>query len=310
MDNAPYTPPAPSRQLTPGGPVRLKGLSIPARHCVKALREFSPLGKISFSLLILFLLLAVLAPYLSGHPHDVSSGPSLAPPGGGHLLGTDELGVDLWAQICHGARVSLLVGFGAALLAGVGGALMGLLSGYLGGWPDKVIMRLVDIMIVLPDLPVMIVLAAFLGPSLINIIIVLALFSWVFPARVVRAQVLILKEQSYIKAAETYDAGAWYLIRRHFLPEVFPLVAVNMIRLTGRAIVTEAALSFLGLGDPTSRSWGLIIHHATNFEGIFFTNYWHWWLVYPWLALTLMVTSLAFFSRELERITDPRIQRR
>ncbi len=276
---------------------------------VERVKEFSLPGKASLVVILVFLLVAILAPYISIHPHNISSGPPLLPPGGGHPLGTDELGIDLWAQICYGARVSLLVGFGTALLAALGGGLIGIVSGYLGGWPDKVLMRLIDIMIILPDLPVMIVLAAFFGPSLLNIILVLALFSWVFPARIVRSQILMLKERSYIKSAETYGAGVWYLMWKHFLPEVFPLVAVNMIRLSGRAIVAEAGLSFLGLGDPTSKSWGLIIHHATNFKGIYYTDFWKWWLLYPWLALIIMVISLAFISRELERMVDPRMGR-
>ncbi|UNC93919.1 ABC transporter permease [Candidatus Contubernalis alkaliaceticus] len=270
--------------------------------------EFSLLGKASLFLILLIFLAAIFAPYISIHPHNFTSGPALSPPRGVHLLGTDDLGVDLWAQICYGARVSLLIGFGAAFLAALGGGLIGIIAGYLGGWMDKVIMRLIDVMIVLPDFPLMIVLAAFLGPSLLNIILVLALFSWVFPARIVRSQVLMLKEHSYIKSAETYGAGAWYLMRKHFFPEVFPLLAVNMIRLTGRAIVSEAGLSFLGLGDPTSKSWGLIINHATSFRGIYYTEFWKWWLLYPWLALTIIVISLAFISRELERIVDPRIR--
>ncbi len=185
--------------------------------------------------------------------------------------------------------------------------MLGTLSGYLGGWVDRLIMRLVDIMLILPDLPVMIVLAAFFGPSLFNIVLVLALFSWVHPARIVRSQVMMLKQQNYIRFAEISGAGPWYLIRRHFLPEVFPLLAVSIIKLTGKAIVAEAGLSFLGLGDPTSKSWGLIIHHATNFKGLYFTPFWQWWLLYPWLALTLLVLSLAFISRDLERIADPRL---
>lgn len=276
---------------------------------VEWVKEFSLPGKAGLVVILVVLLVAILAPYISIHPHHISSGPPLSPPGGGHPLGTDELGVDLWAQICHGARVSLLVGFGTALLAALGGGLIGIVSGYLGGWPDKVLMRLIDVMIILPDLPVMIVLAAFVGPSLLNIILVLALFSWVFPARIVRSQILMLKERSYIKSAETYGAGVWYLMWKHFLPEVFPLVTVNMIRLSGRAIVAEAGLSFLGLGDPTSKSWGLIIHHATNFKGIYYTDFWKWWLLYPWLALMIMVISLAFISRELERMVDPRMGR-
>lgn len=274
---------------------------------IQKTKEFTLLGKASLLVVFLIVMAALFAPYISMHPHNFSSGPPLTPPGGKHLLGTDELGVDLWAQICHGARVSLLIGFGTSLLAAFGGGLIGILAGYLGGWLDRVIMRVTDLMIVLPDLPVMIVMAAFFGPSLLNIILVLALFSWVFPARIVRSQVLMLKQQGYIKAAETYDAGAWYLIRRHFLPEVFPLIAVAMIRLAGRAIVAEAGLSFLGLGDPTSKSWGLIINHAISFKGIYFTPFWQWWLVYPWLALTLTVVSLAFISRELERMADPRL---
>ncbi|NPV30462.1 MAG: ABC transporter permease [Firmicutes bacterium] len=276
---------------------------------IELVKEFSLPGIAGLVVIFAVLLIALFAPCISIHPHNIPSGPPLSPPGGGHPLGTDELGIDLWSQICYGARVSLLVGFGTALLAGLGGGLIGIVSGYLGGWPDKVLMRLIDVMIVLPDFPLMIVLAAFLGPSLLNIILVLALFSWVFPARIARSQILMLKEQSYIKSAETYGAGAWYLMWRHFLPEVFPVVAVNMIRLTGRAIVSEAGLSFLGLGDPTSKSWGLIIHHATNFRGIYYTDFWKWWLLYPWLTLTAMVISLAFVSRDLERIADPRMGR-
>lgn len=276
---------------------------------VERLKEFSLPGKVGLVVILVVLLAAILAPYISIHPPNVSSGPPLSPPGKGHPLGTDELGVDLWAQICYGARVSLLVGFGAALLAALGGGLVGIVSGYLGGWPDKVLMRLIDMMIILPDLPVMIVLAAFLGPSVLNIVLVLALFSWIFPARIVRSQILMVKERGYIKSAETYGASVWYLMWKHFLPEVFPLVAVNMIRLSGRAIIAEASLSFLGLGDPASKSWGLILHHAINFKGIYYTDFWKWWLLYPWLALTIVVIALAFISRELERMVDPRLRR-
>jgi len=162
-------------------------------------------------------------------------------------------------------------------------------------------------MIALPNLPVMIVLAAFFGPSLVNIIIVLALFSWSRPARVVRAGALSLNEQPYIKMAAHYGASSFYLLTRHFLPELLPIIMVSMIRLAGRAIVAEASLAFMGLGDPTSRSWGLIIHHAVNFSGIYFTEFWKWWLFYPWLFLTLLVTSLAMLGRDLEKIADPRM---
>ncbi len=271
-------------------------------------KRFSLSGKISLLVIVLVLLMAVFAPCLSPYPYNFTSGEALLPPGGQHIMGTDDLGIDLWAQICYGARVSLIVGFGTAMLAALGGGVIGIFSGYVGGIPDKIIMRVIDILIVIPDFPLMVLLAALLGPSLLNVVVVLALFAWVTPARIVRSQVLMLKEQTYIKAAETYGAKPWYLIFRHFLPAVFPILAVNIIRLTGRAIISEAGLSFLGLGDPTSKSWGLIIHYATSFKGIYYTNFWKWWLVFPWLILTMVVMALAFLSREMERILDPRMK--
>ncbi len=273
----------------------------------KIWQELTAFGRVGLVILLLLIFMAVAAPYITWQPHNISSGPSLKPPGGAHLLGTDELGVDLWSQICYGARVSLIVGLGTALLAGLGGAIVGTFAGYRGGWTERVLMRLIDIMIVMPDLPVMVILAAFFGSSLRNIIIVLALFSWSHPARIVRAQVLALKEQGYIKMARIYGGGDLYIIFKHLLPELIPILAVSMIRLAGMAIVTEAGLSFLGLGDPTSRSWGLIINHALNFSGIYFTPFWKWWLFYPWLFLTLLITALALLGRDLERIADPRV---
>ena len=267
-------------------------------------------GQIGLFFLTTLLLLAAAAPLVCPHSPQETSGPALAPPGAEHWMGTDDLGVDVWAQVCFGARVSLVVGMGTALLAGLGGALAGMLAGYRGGWTDRVLMRLIDILLVLPDLPVMIVLAAFFGPSVWTIIGVLSAFAWVFTARIVRARVLSLKQRRFIQAAETYGAGTFYLMRRHFLPEIFPLVAVGMIRLAGRAIVAEAGLSFLGLGDPTSRSWGFILHHALSFPGIYYTAFWKWWLLFPWLALTLVVLALALIGKDLENVADPRMRSR
>lgn len=262
-------------------------------------------GMVALGFLLLIVFIAFSAPFICRYPPDSSSGPAFVSPGAGHFLGTDELGYDLFSQICHGAGISLMVGLGTAFLAGFCGGIVGIIAGYRGGWFDRVLMRIIDVMMILPDLPVMIVLAAFIGPSTFTVIVVLALFSWVFTARIIRAQVLMLKEQLYITSAKMYGAGTWYLIRTHFLPEIFPLMAVSMIRVSSRAIVAEAGLSFLGLGDPSSGSWGRIIHHATAFNGIYYTDYWKWWLVYPWLALTVLVCSLAFVGREFERVFLP-----
>lgn len=273
-------------------------------------RMLSGSGRMALAVLATMAMIALAAPFVCRHSPRIASGPALAAPSAAHPMGTDELGVDLWAQVAHGGRISLLVGAGTALLAGFGGAAAGIACGYRGGLADRLTMRLIDILLVMPDLPLMIVLAAFFGPSVVTIIIVLSAFSWVTTARVVRGRMLTLRERRYIKAAESYGAGTFYLLRRHFLPEIMPLAAVGMIRLAGRAIVAEAGLSFLGLGDPASRSWGLIMHHALSFRGIYYTDFWQWWLVFPWLALTLVVTSLALIGRDLERMADPRIRRR
>ncbi|MBZ4645815.1 MAG: peptide/nickel transport system permease protein [Petroclostridium sp.] len=271
------------------------------------IKKFSITGKIGITIVFLFLLIGIFSNCISLHPYNAPSGSSLESPSLVHWLGTDDLGIDLWAQICFGARVSIMVGFGTALLAGLGGSLIGIFSGYFGGLTDKVIMRLTDMMIVLPDLPVLIVLGAFFGPSVRNIIIVLALFSWTIPARIVRSKVISVKEEKYVTAAKSYGANFWHLTIRHFLPNILPIVMVNVIRLVSRAIVAEAGLAFLGLGDPTSKSWGLVLNHAINFRGIYFTDYWKWWVVSPIAAITFLVTATAFIGRDVEKIVNSKI---
>jgi peptide/nickel transport system permease protein len=268
---------------------------------IRYLKKFSLLGKLSLFIIFLIILIAILAPVFSQYPPDKSMA-ALQPPQKKHLMGTDDLGYDIWSQIAYGARISLVIGLGTSFLAAFGGATLGIIAAFKGGYLDKIIMRIIDIIIVLPDLPLMIILAAFLGPSLLNIILVLTFFSWVKPARIIRSQVLMLKEMNYIKAAESYGAGIFYLLKKHFLPEIFPILAVSIIRLSTKAIVAEAGLSFLGLGDPSSKSWGLIIHHASSFPGIYYTPFWKWWLLFPWLALLALIVSLAFINRELETL--------
>lgn len=268
---------------------------------------FSPMGKAALAVIFVFVVIALFPSVFAFHPHDRPSGLALDSPSTTHILGTDDLGVDIFSQIAFGARISLLVGFFTAGISGLVGAALGMLAGFRGGWPDRLIMRVVDGMMVLPDLPVMIVLAAFFGPGLFQLILVLCLFSWVFTARVVRSRALTLKNRDYIRYARMSGASLFYIMRIHLFPEILPLAGVSMIRLAGKAIVAEAGLSFLGLGDPMSRSWGLIIHHATRFQGIYYTPYWTWWLLYPLLALSLLVIALAYVCRDLEVMADPRL---
>lgn len=274
---------------------------------MKNIKGFTLMGKTGMAVVCVVLFLGIFSDLLSVHPYNLPSGSAFEAPGPVHWLGTDDLGIDLWAQICFGARVSMIIGFGTALLAGIGGSLIGICSGYFGGLIDKIVMRVTDIIIVLPDLPTMIVLGAFFGPGIRNIIIVLALFSWTVPARIVRSKVLSVKEEKYVVAAKSYGAKFWHLTIRHFLPNILPVVMVSVIRLFSKAIVAEAGLAFLGLGDPTSKSWGLILNHAVNFRGIYFTDYWKWWMVGPSAAIMLLVTAIAFICRDVEKIVNSKI---
>ena len=277
------------------------------RKTTLKINRFSIGGKISIVFIIALIIMGLFSTYICIYPYDLPSGAPFEPPNRIHLLGTDDLGMDLFSQICFGARISLFVGITAALIAGIGGGILGILAGYYGGILDKIIMRVADIMIVLPDLPMMILFGSFFGPSLKNIIFVLAFFSWTTPARIVRSKVLSTKNENYILVAESYGAGFGYLLWKHFIPEILPILMVTIIKLTSKAIVSEAGLAFLGLGDPTSKSWGLILNHAINFKGIYFTDYWKWWVVSPLVAITFLVISIATISRDLEKILNEKL---
>ena len=257
-------------------------------------------GKIALSLILMIIGMALFSSIITSHSFREPSASSFVSPGADHLLGTDDLGIDIWAQICHGAQVSLWIGFGSALLAGGGGTLLGILSGYHGGGTDRIVMGVCDMITIIPRLPMMIILGAFLGPSLNTIMIVIALLSWPHPARTIRSVVLSMKEENYIRAARTWGAGFFHVTFRHLLPALLPLITVSFIRISGQAIVTEAGMAFLGLGDPLSKSWGIILNRSINFPGIYFTDYWKWWIISPLAALVLLVLSMALLSRELE----------
>lgn len=271
------------------------------------LRRFSIAGKISVFIIFALGFMAVFAPQLARHPWNTPTGRALEAPSKEHILGTDDLGIDIWAQICFGARNSLLVGMGTSLLSSFLGTFLGIVSGYFGGMPDLVVTAVIDILMAIPTLPIMIVAGAFFGPSIKNIIIILSLLSWVMPARLVRSKVLALKQEPYIKVAKGYGANFLYITFWHFVPQIFPICATTFIKLISRAIVSEASLSFLGLGDPTSKSWGLILNYALNFPGIYFTDYWKWWVVYPLAFIICLVVATATLSRELEKVFDAKI---
>ena len=279
-------------------------MTIGTKNIFNFYKKLSVAGKTGIWMMLLLMMIGIFADWLCIYSHNVPSGKALQSPNVQHWLGTDDLGIDLWAQICHGARLSMLVGISTALVAGVGGSLVGMIAGYFGGFFDRMVMRITDVMIIIPELPMMIVLGAFFGASIYNIIIVLALFSWTDSARIVRSKILSMRQEQYIRVACSYGAGFFHLMRYHFIPGILPLITISMIRLTGRGIVAEAGLSFLGLGDPTSKSWGLILHHAIQFKGIYFTEFWKWWITMPLVSITLLVGIIAILARDCEKLVN------
>ena len=186
----------------------------------------------------------------------------LAPPSSDHLLGTTEQGSDVFSQLLVGARVSIVVGFAAAMISAVLGSAVGLAGGYFGGWTDRILDALENWFLVIPTLPLMIVLARLLDPSLAVLIVVIGLTSWAGTGRIVRAQVLTLRERAFVERARALGARDRYIIRTHILPNTLPLIFANTVLIVAVAILSEAALSFLGLGDPTRISWGTMLENA------------------------------------------------
>ncbi|RLG75616.1 MAG: ABC transporter permease [Thermoprotei archaeon] len=201
-----------------------------------------------------------------------------------------------------------MVALTAALLSAVTGGVIGLPAGYVGGLVDDALMRVTDAFLSIPSIVLMIILAALLGPSFVNIIIVISVLSWSPIARVVRSQVLAVKEQPYIEAARAVGASTARVMFRHVLPNVTPLLFANMILQVSNAILAEAALSFLGLGDPHHTSWGMILHYAEG-SGALAAGYW-WYVVPPGVGILLLVLAFVFVGYALDEILNPRLRRR
>jgi peptide/nickel transport system permease protein len=223
-------------------------------------------------------------------------------------LGADHMGADLWAQLVYGARLALLIGLSAALIAVAIGTSVGIISGYVGGAVDEILMRVVDVLLAIPTLPILIVLGAFLGKSVWNIVILVAAFAWMGTARLVRSQTLSLKERTFVEAARAGGASAFYIMTSHILPNVLPLVFAALVLRIPAAILMEAALSFLGLGDPSVPTWGRMLQNARSF-GAFTTLAW-WWLIPPGISLTFLSLAFVFIGNTVNEIFNPRYRER
>ncbi len=267
-----------------------------------------PVGWLGLALLAALTLTAFFAPVLSPHNPEETVGDPFQAPSRAHPLGTNDIGQDILSELIYGARISLTIGFLAAGIAVGIGTTVGIVAGFLGGWADAALMRIVDLVLVIPFLPLMILLAAYLGPSYWNIIIVIGVLVWARPARVVRSQVLSVKSLDYVEAALALGSRSARVMLRHILPAVLPLALAQFILAASNAILIEASLSFLGLGDPTAKSWGSVLYYA-QVRNAFLSGAWLWWVVPPGLLITAATLGFAFTGFALEAYLNPRVRR-
>jgi len=263
-----------------------------------------PLGAAGALIVLLFVLTAALAPWITVFdPTSTNPRASLARPGSDYVLGADFMGRDMWSRIAYGARISLIVGAGSTCLGCFLGVLIGLASGYLGGWFDLIVQRLIDIMQALPLLVMALVMAASLGPSLTNTIIAIAIPSVPNVARVIRSNTLSLREMPYIEAAKAVGMSEMSIAVRHVLPNTLaPLIVLATAQL-GAAILTEAALSFLGLGIPEPHpSWGRMLSESAAE----YVRTAPWLVIFPGIAISLAVFGTNLLGDALRDYLDPR----
>ncbi|GAT10336.1 dipeptide/oligopeptide/nickel ABC transporter permease/ATP-binding protein [Mycolicibacterium obuense] len=265
------------------------------------------LAMVGLALLGVLVFVALAAPLLAPYAPSDRVGRPFSAPSAAHLLGTNDVGHDLLSELIYGARISLLVGIVAALAATVIGASVGLLAGYARGWVDTVLMRFVDVVLALPVLPLTIVIGVFAGPGLITQVIVISAVIWAGISRELRAQVLSLRERDHIQALRAMGAGAGHVLPRHILPAVAPLLVPQFVLATKSAILLEASLAFLGLGDITAKSWGSMLSNA-HARSAFLTDAWLWWVVPPGLVIALTVLAFALLGYAFEERARPSLR--
>jgi len=257
----------------------------------------------------LFLAVAVLAPRLAGYRVTQLAGEPLQAPTASHLLGTNLVGQDVFSQIVYGARMSLFMAVVAGGLTVLAGAFVGMVAGWAGGRTDAVLMRVVDLFLVIPSLPLLIVLGTYAGASMTAIAVIIAATAWPPSARVIRSQVLSLRRRAHLQAAVGFGSRGHQILRRHVLPDVGLIAAASFVGAAGRAVMMEAGLAFLGLGDPTRASWGRLMRDALDFDALFNTKAWQWWLLPPAICITVFLLGLTFLGIGLEQRINPRLAR-
>ncbi|NHJ13476.1 MAG: ABC transporter permease [Candidatus Thorarchaeota archaeon] len=271
------------------------------------------MGLVGFFLIAAIVLIGILAPviapyhwsYIDINNQDIW----YLPPSWEHLLGTNHQGGDIFSRVIWGTQISLIVGFTASVMAVFLGTFVGLFAGYYGGLPDSILMRITDVFLCLPTLPLMLIFLVLFGQGLQNIIIVIAILSWTGTARMVRSEALSLRERPLTEAAHAIGASDMYILSKHILPNTLPLILANVVLGIVGAILSEAGIAFLGFteihGQP---SWGIILHWAEKKAAL--SNGRWWWIIPPGLMIMLTTLGFAFISHAADRVVNPRLRGR
>lgn len=312
------------------GPTKEK-LRLVGKRTAETLKIYrrNRLGMLGLTILVFFLLMAVFAGQVMilfswmsnglGHPWNSPYGPfedtgdgMMQPPSPEHWLGTDSDQQDILSRVIYGSRVSLEIGLVAAAASMGLGTLVGLLSGFWGGWKDEVLMRITDVFLVLPWLALMIVLATVLpgGQSVLKVIFVISITGWSYTARMVRAQVLSLRERVFVERARAVGSSELHIVRRHIFPNVFPLVFANAILTVALSILSESTLSYINLGPQPTKvvTWGNILYGASKWNAM--GNGLYLWIILPGLCIVFVVLSFTFIGYALDEIFNPKLRRR
>ncbi|MEM4491722.1 MAG: ABC transporter permease [Sulfolobales archaeon] len=282
------------------------------------LREFWSVYKrdkaavVGLAIFLIILAVAVFADYIAPYNPYQRVGLPYQRPSWKHLLGTNDIGQDIFSEIIYGTRASLFIGFLAAISGTVLGTLVGLFAGYYGGKIDEILMRITDIWLSIPTLLFSVFLVAVIIrtggiPMFYSVILAIALTSWPPVARLVRSATLSIKERPYIESAVALGSSATRIMFRHIIPNVAPIILVEVVVRTAMAMLTEASLSFLGLGDPTIKSWGTVLHFAM-IKNALILGLW-WWFLPPGIMIAVTVMSVMMIGRGLEIYFNPRLRK-
>lgn len=270
------------------------------RTILRERRALIGLGIIAF-----FVVVALLAPYISPYSATAQTCPVYAAPSARHWLGCDDGGIDMLSELMQGGRVSLMVGFAATLVSMLIGGGVGIVSGYFGGLADGLLMRCTDYLLVIPDLVLAMVIAAVWGASVFHVILVIGLLQWTTTARVIRSQVISVRDRAYVRRTRGLGASSARILIRHILPEVGPLLIANMVLTVSNAVYLETGLAFLGLEDPTVTTWGTILEHAFERTAI---SSGAWWAIVPdGFAIVAVIVGCFLLGQAIEDRLNPRL---